>query len=118
MYHQTSSSDILESLDILHKYFNNLECINLTTYADLSIHEIGKILSNRKINLNKFERSSNNSDYSISSKVGCIVLYDGQDHLYINYKTFRLYSYSGNHTTQGDYAIFCYNQEWMELKDG
>ena len=118
MKSQTSSSDIFENLDILQKYFNNLECINLTTNTDLSIHEIGKILNNRKITLNKFGRSNNNSDCSIASKVGCIVLCDDQDHLYISFQTFRLYSYSGNCTTQGDYAIFYHNQERMEFKDG
>ena len=118
MIEHISSSDIFGNLDILHKYFNNLECINLMTNADLSIHEIGKIFNNRKIHLNKLERSSNNSDCSIASKVGCVVLYDGQDHFYINFKTFRLYFYSDNYTTQGDYVIFYYNHKSMELKDG
>ena len=92
--------------------------MNLTTCGDLSIHEIGKILNNRKINLCKIDISNHNYDYSITSKVGCIVLYDGMDHCYINFKAFRLYSYSCICTTQGDYAIFYYNQEWMELEDG
>ena len=115
---QTSSSDAFESLDIIHKYFNNLECINLKTRADLSIHEICKILNNRKMHLNKFDRYGKIYDCSITSNVGRVVLYDGQNHLHINFKTFRLYCYSDNYTTQGDYAIFYYNQERMELEVG
>ena len=51
-----------------------------------------------------------------TSKAGCLVLYDGTDHYYINFKTFKLYSNLNSYTTQGDFVIFNYNDEAMQLE--
>ena len=109
-------SRILEDLNILHKYFNNLKCLNFTTYVNLSVAEIVQIYNNWKINLTIYNSSRSIFDYYISSKYGYLVLYDGHDHIYISFKSFRLDLFSSCYEIQDDYVIFYYNNEEVELE--
>ena len=49
-YFRDLKSDIFEDLVILHKYFSNLECVNLNTKTDLTLTQISQICKNWKIN--------------------------------------------------------------------
>ena len=104
---------IFEDLNILYKCFSNLRCVELSTSADLSLAQIGSICKKWKINLHKFGKGG---EYFVASKAGCLVLYDGTDHCYINFKTFELYYNSNSYTTQGDFLIFNYKDEFMQLE--
>ena len=105
--------DIFEDLDILNKCFSNLRRVKLLTSPDLSLSQIGSICKKWKINLVKY---GNSGEYSIASKAGCLVLYDGTDYCYISFNTFKLDSYLNSYTTQGDFVIFNYNNEAMDLE--
>ena len=107
--------DVFEDLRILHKYFSNLKCVNLNTSDKLSLSEIGGVLKNWNINLLKFKGSKHNNEYSISSRSGCLAIYDSEEHQIINFKNLSLHPSSNGYTTQGDYVIFSFDQSKLKL---
>ena len=67
IYQNETKSDIFEDLDILHKYFINLKCVDLITYDCLPLTEVCEILSNFKLNFCIFEGPNYDDEYRIKS---------------------------------------------------
>ena len=85
-----NKSQVDEDLGTLHKYFSNLECVNLYTSDRLSLAEICDVMKNWKLNHCSFWGTEGIYDYSMQSETGCLVLYDGEDHLNINFNNLHL----------------------------
>ena len=119
VYFEVSSKlDVDKDLDLLQKYFKNLDYTKLHFSQYLSFLEIIKIINNWKIN-KVLCKGTNfdilNFEYSIGSENGSLVLYDCEDQYYVKFKSIHIYSYSRYCKVQGEYVVIEYDHAELDL---
>ena len=119
VYFEVSSKlDVDKDLDLLQKYFKNLDYTKLHFSQYLSFLEIIKIINNWKINKVLCQGTNfdiRNFEYSIGSENGSLVLYDCEDQYYVKFKSIHIYSYSRYCKVQGEYVVIEYDHAELDL---
>ena len=88
--------------------FQELAVCELIYIDDLPYAKIGQILKSYKINHFHLCLSEYDAEFWIESEVGCLALYDYENHSinFINFENLKLGSFSEYSKTQDDYVIF------------
>ena len=104
--------NVFENINIAYEYFKNLKYVSVVNLSKAPLSYIVQILSQCNIDHISFSHTKNppliNSDNQVKSEEGCMVLYDTENALTINFKNFAFSDQITHYKIQGEYVIFNY----------